>query len=179
MIKNYFLTSLRHLFKQRFFSGLNIFGLAIGLSAFWLIQHYVSYERSYEDFMEHRDDLYRVQLDVYRNGELVYKSSENYAGVGESMKEEFPEVLEFARLYNMGSKNNVIITREDGPNGPIVLKQRRFLYADAPILEMFSYEMIYGDRKEALRDPFTIAISETMAKNYFGESLNKMRFYSS
>ena len=119
--------------------------------------------------MEHRDDLYRVQLDVYRNGELVYKSSENYAGVGESMKEEFPEVLEFARLYNMGSKNNVIITREDGPNGPIVLKQRRFLYADAPILEMFSYEMIYGDRKEALRDPFTIAISETMAKNYFGE----------
>lgn len=169
MIKNYLLTSFRHLLKQRFFASLNILGLAIGLSAFWLIQHYVRYERSYENFIENGDDIYRVQLDVYRNGELVYKSSENYAGVGEAMKREFPEVLEYARLYNMGSKNNVIITREDGPNGPVVFKQRKFLYADAPILKMFSYEMVNGDIEKALAAPFTIVISETMARNYFGD----------
>ncbi|GAB4234744.1 MAG: hypothetical protein Tsb0034_08590 [Ekhidna sp.] len=80
MIKNYLLTSFRHLLKQRFFTFLNVLGLAIGLSAFWLIQHYVTYERSYENFVENADDIYRVQLDVYRNGELIYKSSENYAG---------------------------------------------------------------------------------------------------
>jgi len=169
MIKNYLLTSFRHLLKQRFFTFLNVLGLAIGLSAFWLIQHYVTYEKSYENFMEHGDNIYRVQLDVYRNGELVYKSSENYAGVGATMKEEFPEVLEYARLYNMGSKNNVIITWEDGPNGPVVFKQRKFLYADAPILNMFSYEMVSGDIDRALEEPFSIAISETMAKNYFGD----------
>lgn len=169
MIKNYLLTSLRHLLKQRFFTFLNVIGLAIGLSAFWLITHYVTYERSYEDFMEHGDNLYRVQLDVHRNGELVYKSSENYAGVGAAMQEEYPEVVDHARLYNMGSKNNVIITWENGPNGPVVFKQRKFLYADAPILRMFSYEMISGDRDNALKDPFRIVISETMAKNYFGE----------
>ncbi|MEM6830671.1 MAG: ABC transporter permease, partial [Bacteroidota bacterium] len=93
MIKNYLLTSFRHLLKQRFFTLLNVVGLAIGLAAFWMIQHYVTYENSYEGFMESGDDLYRVQLDVYRNGELVYKSSENYAGVGAAMKEEYPEVL--------------------------------------------------------------------------------------
>lgn len=169
MIKNYLLTSFRHLLKQRFFTSLNVLGLAIGLAAFWLIQHYVSFERSYENFMEYGEDIYRVQLDVYRNGELVYKSSENYAGAGEAMKEEFPEVVEYARLYNMGSKNNVIITWEDAPNEPVVFKQRKFLYADAPILSLFSYEMVYGDRDKALQDPFTIVISETMARNYFGD----------
>ncbi|MEM6830126.1 MAG: ABC transporter permease, partial [Bacteroidota bacterium] len=63
----------------------------------------------------------------------------------------------------------VIITWEEGPNGPVVLKQRKFLYADAPILGMFSYEMVKGDRDNALKEPFTIAISETMARNYFGD----------
>ncbi len=169
MIKNYFLTSFRRLLKQRFFTFLNVLGLAIGLAAFWLIQHYVTYEKSYEAFMENGNDIYRVQLDVYRNSELVYKSSENYAGVGEAMKTTYPEVLEYARLYNMGSKNNVIITWEDGPNGPVVFKQTKFLYADAPILSLFSYKMVRGDRDEALKDPFTIVISETMAKNYFGD----------
>lgn len=169
MVKNYLLTSLRHLLKQRFFTLLNVLGLSIGLVAFWLITHYVNYERSYENFMANGDDIYRVQLDVYRNGELVYKSSENYAGAGAALKDEFPEVLEFGRFYNMGSKNNVIITWEQGPNGPVVLKQRKFLYADASIFDMFSYEMVQGDRTTALEEPFTIAISETMAKKYFGE----------
>ncbi len=169
MVKNYLLTSLRHLLKQRFFTLLNVLGLSIGLVAFWLITHYVNYERSYENFMVNGDNLYRVQLDVYRNGELVYKSSENYAGAGAALKDEYPEVVEFGRFYNMGSKNNVIITWEQGPNGPVVLKQRKFLYADASILNMFSYEMVQGDQKTALEEPYTIAISESMAKKYFGD----------
>lgn len=168
MVKNYLLTSLRHLLKQRFFTLLNVLGLSIGLVAFWLITHYVNYEKSYEEFMVNGEDIYRVQLDVYRNGELVYKSSENYAGAGAAMKDEYPEVVEFGRFYNMGSKNNVIITWEQGPNGPVVLKQRKFLYADASILDMFSYEMVQGNRTSALEEPFTIAISESMAKKYFG-----------
>lgn len=169
MVKNYLLTSLRHLLKQRFFTLLNVLGLSIGLVAFWLITHYVNYERSYENFMENGNDIYRVQLDVYRNGELVYKSSENYAGAGAALKDEYPEVVEFGRFYNMGSKNNVIITWEQGPNGPVVLKQRKFLYADASVLNMFSYQMVQGNRETALEEPFTIAISESMAKKYFGD----------
>ena len=169
MVKNYLLTSLRHLINQRFFTLLNVLGLSIGLVAFWLITHYVNYEQSYENFMEYGEDIYRVQLDVYRNGELVYQSSENYAGVGEAITAEYPEALEFGRLYNMGSKNNVIITWEQGPNGPVVLKQRKFLYADASLLKMFSYEMVHGNRETALEEPFTIAISESMAKKYFGD----------
>ena len=50
-----------------------------------------------------------------------------------------------------------------------MLKQRKFLYADASLLKMFSYEMVHGNRETALEEPFTIAISESMAKKYFGD----------
>jgi len=169
MIKNYLITSIRHLLKQRFYTFLNVLGLAIGLSAFWLITHYVSYERSYENFVVDADDVYRVQLNVNRNGELIYKSSENYAGVGAAMLEEYAEVVDFGRFYNMGSKNNVIITFQDDVRDPVVFKQRKFLYADASVLGLFSCEMVMGDREKALEEPYTIVISESMSKKYFGD----------
>jgi len=169
MIKNYLLTSVRHLLKNRVYALLNILGLAMGLTAFWLINHYVNYEKSYEDFMVHKDNLYRVRLDVHRNGELIYKSSENYAGVGEAMKEEFTEVLDYGRFYNMGSKNNVVITYANRENEPIVFKHRKFLYADASVLTLFSYQMTNGDRESALKEPFSMVISESTAKKYFGD----------
>ncbi|MEO9968192.1 MAG: ABC transporter permease [Reichenbachiella sp.] len=168
MLKNYFNVAFRSLLKNRLYSFINIFGLAIGIAAFLLINHYVAFEKSYENHIQNKEDIYRVQLDVYQNGELVYKSSENYPGAGPALVEEFPEVINSAKLYNMGSKNNVVITSENGEENPQALKHRKFLYAEATFLPMFSNQMIQGDAKTALEKPFTIVISESMAKKYFG-----------
>ena len=169
MVKNYLAVAFRTLLKERWFSIINVLGLAFGLSAFWMIQHYVTHEKSYENFVTDSEDVYRVQLDVIRNGQLVFQSSENYPGVGPAMKEEYPEVLEYARLYNMGSKNSVVITWEKAHNGPVTLKQKKFLYSDASVLPMFNYKMLKGDQETALKEPFTIVLSERMARNYFGD----------
>ncbi|WP_422360555.1 ABC transporter permease [Reichenbachiella sp.] len=168
MLKNYFNVAFRSLLKNRLYSFINIFGLAIGLAAFLMINHFVAFEKSYENHVADKENIYRVQLDVYQNGELVYKSSENYPGAGPAMLEDFPEVISSAKLYNMGSKNNVIITSENGEQNPQVLKHRRFLYAEAAFLPMFSVPMIQGDAATALEKPHTIVISESMAKKYFG-----------
>lgn len=167
MLKNYFNVAFRSVLKNRVYSLINIFGLAIGIAAFLFILQYVSFENSYESFVEHKTDIYRVQLDVYRNGEMLYKSSENYAGVGEAMVSDLPEVLSSAKLYNIGAKNNIVVTREDTPD-PIVFKHKKLLYAQPGFLSMFSYEMIYGNGETSLMEPFKMAISETTAKKYFG-----------
>lgn len=169
MFKNYFNVAFRSLQKNRLYSFINIFGLAIGIAAFLMINQYVAFEKSYEDHISNKEDIYRVQLDVYQNGELVYKSSENYPGAGPALLEEYPEVISSAKLYNMGSKNNVVITSENGEANPQVLKHRRFLYAEAAFLPMFDNQMVMGDAATALEKPFTIAISESMAKKYFGD----------
>ena len=176
MVKNYLITALRSLLKDKFFTFLNILGLAVGMAAFLLIMHYVVFERSYDRSHLHSDQLYRVTLDSYLNNSLGMSSAENYPGVGPALKAELPEVLDYARLYNLGYKNNVIITYEDAPNGPVKFKHRNFLYADSSLLPLFGYKMALGDPKTALSEPNKAVISASYAKKYFGkeEPLGKM-----
>ena len=82
MVKNLIMASFRSLLKNRFFSALNIIGLSIGLAVFMLIAQYVHFERSYENFIPEADNIYRVKLDVFRNGEQIISSAENYPGAG-------------------------------------------------------------------------------------------------
>jgi putative ABC transport system permease protein len=167
MIRNLLLTALRNLKKNKFFSLLNILGLATGMAVFLLIAQYVRFEHSYEDFIPNRKDVYRVKLESYNSSGLMSASAENYPGVGPSMRTEFPEVVNYARLYNMGYKNNVVITYKDAKPDPIAFKHRGFLYADSGILSMMGYQMVKGDPKTALAEPLSCVISEKYARLYF------------
>lgn len=168
MIRNVLLTALRNLTKNKFFSALNILGLAIGMAVFLLIALYVKFETSYENFIADNDNIYRVKLETFLNNELLISSAENYPGVGPALMDELPEVTGYARLYNMGYKNNVIITNEDGHPEPIAFKHRRFLYADSSFLPMMGYKMVLGNTETALAEPNACVISERYAKMYFG-----------
>ena len=168
MIRNLLITAFRNLRKNKFFSSLNILGLGIGMAVFLLISQYVHFEQSYEDFIPGRENIYRVKLEVSRNNEPIMASAENYPGVGPALKHELPEVINYARLYNMGYKNNVIITNENAKPDPIAFRQRRFLYADSTFLPMMGYPMVRGNAMLALKEPFTAVISEKYAKLYFG-----------
>lgn len=168
MLENYFKAAFRNLFKQKVFSILNILGLATGITAFMLIMQYVEVENNYEGFLPNHDNIHRVTLAQYVNNELSIESAENYPGVGPALLQELPEVKSFARLYNMGYKNNLVITYDDGSGDPIKFKHRKFLYADSAFLPMMGYEMIAGNAKTALAEPLSTVISETYAKKYFG-----------
>ena len=168
MIRNLFIIAFRNLRKNKFFSSLNIFGLGIGMAVFLLIAQYVHFERSYENFIPDRKNIYRISLVAYRNQELISASAENYPAVGPAAKNEIPGIVSYTRLYNMGYKNNVIITNENARPEPIAFKQRRFLYADSSFLPMMGYEMIKGNARTALAEPLSAVISEKYARMYFG-----------
>lgn len=168
MIRNLLTTAWRSLIKNKFFSSLNIIGLGLGMAVFLMIAQYVHFERSYENFIPNADNLYRVKLETYLNNQLVMSSAENYPGVGPALKNELPEVIGYARLYNMGYKNNIIITNEEAKPSPIAFKQRRFLYADSSFLPLMGYTMAAGDARTALSHPFNAVISEKYARMYFG-----------
>ncbi len=170
MLRNYLKIAFRNLFKEKAFAFINIFGLAVGAAAFLLIIQFVVFEKSYDNFFQSPETIYRVQLDQYNNNELMMKSAENYPGVGPALVTEFSEVIACARLYNMGYKNNIVITNENGENGPIQFKQRNFLYADSSFLPMFGYNLVAGDAVTALSKPNTAAISASYAKKYFGDT---------
>lgn len=160
MWHNFFTITLRNLGKHKGYSFINVFGLVIGLAAGFMILQYVYYETSYDSSFENKENIYRVQLNRYNKGELSTQWAAGCAGVGLHMLEDFPEVETFVNLHKSGatiSYNNNYF------------KPEYAYYAGATFFEIFSIPLIEGDRETALMEPYTVALSETMAKTLFGD----------
>lgn len=168
MLRNYLKIALRNLLKHKGFTIINVLGLALGMAVFLLIAQYTRFEKSYENFLPEADLIYRLTLEQYVNNELQVASAENYPGAGPAIAKELPEVEGYARLYNLGYKNNVIITNDEAQPEPIAFKHRHFLYADSSFLNLMGYEMATGDPTTALAEPLSAVISEDYAECYFG-----------
>src|SRR3982750_4627561 len=109
MISNYLRISFRNIFKRKGYSLLNITGLTIGMSCCLLIFHYVSYEKSYDDFVPGSKQIVRVRLDSYQKGVLAYKSATSYPAIAPTMKKDFAEVENFCRLID----DNLLLSNEE------------------------------------------------------------------
>ena len=157
LLKNYFRSTLRTVSKNKIYSALNIMGLALGIAACLFILQYVSYERSYDKFHENHSDIYRVCYQIFRNGNLEVDCAAAVPRVGPFMKEQMPEVVDFARAYPMSG----VVTYNN-----IQYREERMHMADPSFLEIFSFPLISGD-PSSLSNPNTVVISETAARKYF------------
>src|SRR5579871_5158609 len=110
MIQNYFRIALRQLIKQKAISAINIGGLALGIASSIVLLSYVSFQRSYDGFVKDKKNIYRVNLDVYQDNRLTIHTAENYSATGPALKADFPGVIDMARLYNLGYKNNCVFS---------------------------------------------------------------------
>jgi putative ABC transport system permease protein len=158
MFKNYFKTAWRNLMKNKIFSFINIVGLSIGIAACLLILQYVSFQFSFDRFNKNAEDIYRVTNDRYQNGKLIQHGTITYSAIGKAMQDDFPEVINHARIRPAGG----IIIHGDKKIGDLA-----GFAVDNSFLNMFSYQLVAGDRANALAEPNTIILTETLAKNLF------------
>lgn len=124
-----------------------------------LIFQYVAFEKSYDNFHENKDNIYRLTLKNYHNKELLDQRGKSARPLGIVMKEEFSEVLDFARLHE---EDEVVVTYKENS-----FLEDKLYYADSTFLPMFSFSMLVGDPVNALTKPKTVVISESMVKKYF------------
>ena len=158
MIQLFFKTAIRYLFKNKLYSFLNIFGLALGLATFIVISLYVSYERSYDTF-EGSDQIARVYMDYAEGGNFVPGDAQTYNLSGPTLKKEFPEVLEQLRLYKLEKVTFV--------NGDKIIDQNNGVVADDTYFDIFNYPVLEGNSAE-LKRPNTIVLNKTLAAKLFG-----------
>src|SRR5689334_5568017 len=160
MIKNYFKIAWRNMMRHKAYSGINILGLAIGIAACLLILQYVSYELSYENFQDKKDRIYRVQQDRYDKGKLSTQWAAGAYAVGNSFKDGIPEIEDYVKVVGNGRVTT------DVNNQP--LKVEKIYFTTNSFFNIFSYPLIAGNKSNALKDPFTAALSEETAKKIFG-----------
>lgn len=161
MFRNYLLTTLRSILKRKAFTFLNVSGLAIGTAASLLILQYVKDELSYDDFHTKGENIYRVRFDSYRNGELNLRAASSFPKIGPAMKDEFPEVENYTRLF-LRYGGEVVRYEETR------IKEENLFQAEQSFFEVFSYKLIEGDPATALKEPNTAVIEKETARKYFG-----------
>lgn len=172
MIKNYFKTALRNIFRTKAFSLINIIGLAIGMAGTLLIMMYITSELSFENFHKNRKHIYRVDVDFGDEGSKMTFAGAMQA-LGPALVENYPEV-----------DNAVRLEQDDHPKfeykNKTFLEQNSF-FADPAVFEIFSFTMLAGSPKTALNEPFSIVVTEESAKKIFGEEspLGKTLLYNS
>lgn len=165
MLKNYLISAFRSTFKRKQHATLNILGLAIGMAGALLILQYVLFESSYNNFYENRDNIYRISYSKEKSGVESFNTVLTYAGVGPLMKEQFPEVIDFVRLR----PSSLITSRALMRYGDNFFEEENVYFADASFFNIFSLDLIHGDRSNALKEQYTAVVSESMAKKYFGD----------
>ena len=161
MFKNFLKTALRNLLKNKTFSLINISGLAIGMAVCLLILQYVNFELSYDQFNRNVADIYRVTNDRYQNGKLVQHGTITYSAIGKAMQDDYPEILDHARVEPFG---NVIVGYQVKKIGDVNTKA-----VDNSFLTMFSYPFIVGDKATALKEPYSAVLTRVIADRIFGD----------
>ncbi|MBO9202651.1 MULTISPECIES: ABC transporter permease [Niastella] len=159
MLKNYFKIAFRNLWRHRVFSFINIMGLTVGMTACLLIFLYVRFELSYDNFHPKADRIYRMVTDLKTPSETVHPSGPAWA-VGPHLQFDLPEVEAFTRV----NFDNLLIRK-----GEIKFNESNSIWADSAFFNIFNFPLLKGDARTALIEPFSLVLSESAAKKYFGK----------
>ena len=160
MIKNYVKIAFRNLWRHRSFSLINIIGLAIGMTACFLIFMYVKFELSYDNFNQNSDEIYRVVSDIKTPTETLHWPS-SIAPIGPALQQDYPEIKANTRIFGTG----FLVQYGDSK-----FQENNMQFAEPSLFKMFTFPVIKGDVNKAFQAPFTVIMTETAAKKYFGSA---------
>ncbi|WP_420603606.1 ABC transporter permease [Flagellimonas sp.] len=161
MLKLFLKIATRYLLKNKLYSFINIFGLAIGIASFVLIMLYVNYEKSYDKF-EGSEYVHRVFMDYLEGGEYVPGDANAYIVSGPTLKDEFPEIESFVRFRRI---RDLVVLNNNTPYDGIVGS-----LADPEYFDVFDHGLVRGDERTALSEPYSVVLSTSVAKKIFGDT---------
>ncbi|MCF0073291.1 ABC transporter permease [Dyadobacter sp. CY261] len=165
MLFNYLKISIRNFRKQPLFSGLNIFGLGIGIAAVWLMVLYVADELSYDRFHAKADRVFRVTQEAqWATGS--FRLAPTSAPFAQALQNEYPEIEKTVRISTEGGGKIRF--------GEKQVDAHDIYFTDASIFSVFSYPFLYGDPATALREPQKIVLTKTLATRIFGDASRAM-----
>ena len=166
MLKNYIVIALRRLRRERTYVLINIFSLALGIASFMILALYLRSELTYDGYQANRDRIYRVVPRFHPAANAEETSfAVSQVGIGPLLTQDYPQIGKFVRFQRTGQgANGISLKYED--------KSRYWddvYLTDPTVFDIFTHQIVYGDPKTAFDTPYSIALSRTLARYYFGE----------
>lgn len=164
MFRHYFNISSRILLRHKFYSLINILGLAVGMGVCLLIYQYIHFELSFDKFHANAQNIYRLTQTSIRNGEALETGVFTTYALGPTAKEDIPEVEDFVRVHPQ-EEGPVMINPKTNQG----FQEDNLWYVEQNFLQMFDFPLKYGNPELALDDKQSMVITEQMAIKYFGD----------
>ncbi|HTI08297.1 MAG TPA: ABC transporter permease [Puia sp.] len=164
MLKNYFKIAIRSLTRNKAFSFINIFGLAVGLATCLLIMLYIFDESSYDQHHKDGDRLFRI-ASVSGKGETW---AADPAPMAWALKNDLPEVEQATRLMTFPDIEKMLLKYKNQSENKQFFETNGY-YVDSTFFQLFTYDFIYGNAATALEEPNTMVLSEQLAGKFFGK----------
>lgn len=158
MFRNSFKIAWRVLWKNKAFSAINIIGLAIGIATCFVIVLYIAYELGYDKYNVNADRIYRVDNQM-KFGNNMFDSPQEPAPMGPAFAKAYPQIEHYVRFRNQGE-----LTVSTGNKTFI---ENKVTYADSSLFPVFTLPFLAGDPKTALTEPYSVVITQRIAKKYF------------
>ncbi|CAN5565826.1 ABC transporter permease [soil metagenome] len=158
MLRNYVKIALRNLWRNKLYTGLNVGGLAIGLTACLIMVLYVNHEFSYDTFHPKAGRIVRVTTDM-KTPESPLSIASSPLLLADMLMRDYPEVETAIRLQPISA---IIRTKDK------LLSQQDVYYADKNVFSVFDYQFRAGNPALALADPHSAVVTESFATTYFG-----------
>ncbi|NVJ99860.1 MAG: ABC transporter permease [Alphaproteobacteria bacterium] len=161
MFRNYFLTAWRHILKNRMFSAINIFGLAIGMMSCILILLYVKDELTYDTWVPEAEKVVRIHSAYYPQDRPPFLTVRSAGRIMETLKSyASAEVEEGVRLFN----NSTTVLHEDNAF------TEQVTFVDPSFFQIFDMPFVVGDRETSFEKPMDTILTEEMAIKYYGRT---------
>ena len=157
MIKHYLKIAFRNLVKQKWLAAINIAGLSIGLACFSLFLLYAINEFSFDRFHKNARDIYRVYRLSERTQETKVLQS---VPLGPALKQDIPDVENYVRIQEPQNETYVKVNND--------VTHLKLSFADPQIFSVFSFKLVAGNRKTALKEVHDIVLTRKTAKKLFG-----------
>ncbi|HEY8735292.1 MAG TPA: ABC transporter permease [Puia sp.] len=162
MFKNYLKTSLRFLSKNKTYSFINLFGLALGTLCCVYIILYVADQYSYDQ--HHRDvrNIYRI-TSFLEMGVDKHHNATCSPPIAPALKKDFGEVIQFTRVVpTLGVVKHLMTYKEKS------FYEDQAYFVDSTFFDVFNYHFIYGNPATALKEPYSIVLQKPVAEKLFG-----------
>lgn len=181
MIQNYLKIAWRNLMKNKTFSFINIFGLAIGFTCCMLISLYLIHELSYDSYHKNISRLYQLGTVFTREDKDDDRTANTPAPMAVRMQQEFPEIEHSTRLLKTFADDKTLLQYHPSSGEARSFYETQGYLADSNFFQLFSYHFREGNAATALTNPNSLVISEEIADKMFGKepALNKVVHISS
>ncbi|GHM98890.1 ABC transporter permease [Cytophagales bacterium WSM2-2] len=163
MLKNYLTVALRNLTRNKVYSVINIFGLALGVACCLLLSLYIQDEISYDKHHTRSEDLYRIVTTFQTELSGLTTLGSVSPPIAMAMKEEIPDVEDAARVLSPPGVTQCLIRYREN-----LFYETNGFIADSTLFNLFSYNLTEGKASQALTHPNSIVICDKLAKKLFG-----------